>query len=228
VLDSLRKPPFILALVVALLIVLVEAPPGWFHSETAPGYGIPYMRLVDTLLLLTLALIGSSLLIGDRFQGRLQGIITLLVALTFLGLAFRCILEAVVELIIMLALLAAAPFGPAIYIGLFGSFDVSTAGSLLALLWFLKIALVVCLLLAQQRLPLQIGLLLLLVTSIVLNFLVGFLHGLVPDPLVSVTDAVAGIVLGIVGLIWALVFLIISIVAVVRALRLGTRRQQQG
>lgn len=225
--ESLRKPFFLLALLVALLVVLVEVASPWISSDAPPGYGIPYMRFVDGLLLTTLALMAATLVIGERFQGRLQGIVTLLIALTLLGLSFRGILVALVELIIMLVLLAALPFGPAIYYGLYGNFDLSTARLLLGLTWFLKLILVACLVLAQRRFPTQIGLLLLLVTSIVLNIVVTFLHGLVPGPLVSVTDAIGGIVVGIIGLIWTIVFLILSVVAVIRALRLGTRRQQE-
>lgn len=225
-LDSLRKGPFLLAVILAVITLLVEIASPWLGTPSTPGFGIPYLKLVDGFLVLTLLLMTASLLLGDRIQGRTQGIVTLVVALVMLGLSFRGILAALVELIIMLVLLAAVPFGPGIYMGIYGDFDLSNARMLLALTWLLKLGTVICLVLAQQRFPTQIGLLLLLVTSIVLNLVITFLHGLVPRPLVSVTDAIGGIVNGIVGLIWAIVFLIISIIAVIRAIRLGTRRQQ--
>ena len=55
-------------------------------------------------------------------------------------------------------------------------------------------------------------------TSFLANLIVSFLHGLVPFPLVSITDAVAGIIVGILALIWAIVILIGSINAVIQAL----------
>jgi hypothetical protein len=62
---------------------------------------------------------------------------------------------------------------------------------------------------------------LLIVTSLVANLIVTFLHGIVPLFLVSITDAIAAIVVAIIGIIWAIVLLIGAIVAIVKVLRLS-------
>ena len=85
-----------------------------------------------------------------------------------------------------------------IYLAVFGHFPRGTAATILALLLSLKIACGICLPLAQQRFLQGTGLLLLLITSLVLNIVIAFLHDLVPGILVSLTDAVGGIVVGIV------------------------------
>lgn len=77
-LDTLRKPPFIIALVLIALTLLVEVGAvGW----PTPGYGIPYVALLDGLLLFTVGLMGIALVVPERVHGRVQGIATLVVSL---------------------------------------------------------------------------------------------------------------------------------------------------
>ena len=72
--------------------------------------------------------------------------------------------------------------------------------------------------LAQQRFLKLKSLILLVATSFIATIVVSFLQGLVPGPLVSITDALAAIIVGILALIWAVVILIGSINAVIQAL----------
>ena len=81
----------------------------------------------------------------------------------------------------------------------------------------LKLAFGVCLILAHQRLIQNKGLVLIILTSLAANIVVSFLHALVPAPLVSITDAIATIIVFILVVLWAAFFLIGSIVAVVKA-----------
>ena len=55
-------------------------------------------------------------------------------------------------------------------------------------------------------------------SSLLGTIIVSFLHNLVPILLVSITDAVAGIVMGIIALLWAVWFFIRSIPAIIKVL----------
>jgi hypothetical protein len=83
----------------------------------------------------------------------------------------------------------------------------------------LKLAFAVVLLLAHQRFLQNKGLVLIILTSLLANVILSFLHGIVPRLLVSITDAIGAIVVGILAAVWALIFLIGSIPAIVKALR---------
>ena len=118
----------------------------------------------------------------------------------------------------MIALFLAAPFGTLAYLAMYGSFNRAGASGVLGASMFLKLAAAVLLVLAHQGFLKMKGLTLLVLTSLVGNIIVSFLHGLVPIILVSITDAVAAIVVGILALIWAIVLLIFSIIAIVKAI----------
>jgi hypothetical protein len=80
---------------------------------------------------------------------------------------------------------------------------------------------------AQQRFIQNKGLVALVITTLVANLVVAFLHGIVPGILVSITDAIAAIVLAIVAIIWGLVLAIGSIPSIVNAIR-ATAAEAQG
>jgi VanZ family protein len=82
----------------------------------------------------------------------------------------------------------------------------------------LKLGFVVCLLLAHQRFLQNKGLVLLVLTSLLANLIIGFLHNFVPLPLVSITDAIGAIVVAILAVIWALVLLIFAIISIIKAI----------
>jgi hypothetical protein len=122
-----------------------------------------------------------------------------------------------VKVLIMIALFLAAPFGTMAYLAMYGSFNRAGASAILSASMFLKLGGAVFLVLAHQGFLKMKGLMLLVVTSLVCNIIVSFLHGLVPIILVSITDAVAAIVIGIVAAIWAVALLVYSIIAIIRA-----------
>ncbi|MFN8450582.1 MAG: hypothetical protein U0521_18845 [Anaerolineae bacterium] len=98
----------------------------------------------------------------------------------------------------------------------------SRAGALLTVLSILpgaKIGFAVCLVLAQQRFLQNRGLVLLVVSTLVANIVISFLHGFVPIILVSITDAIGAIIMAVCGCIWWILALIGAIPAVLRALR---------
>ncbi|MGA7614315.1 MAG: hypothetical protein WBX15_03970 [Thermoanaerobaculia bacterium] len=193
--------------------------------DTPPGLAIHTMAYVDGLFLLTVVLLALPIVVGDRIHGRTQGLIGLIAGFLVLVATLMKIPVLLIELTVRLTLFLAVPFGTIAYMALYGSFDRGGAAVILSLILFLKLGAGACLLLAQQRFVRQYGLLVMYATSIIASILIAFLHGIVPSFLVSITDAIGAIVVDILALIWALVFVIFGIIAVVKAIRLGTRQQ---
>jgi hypothetical protein len=72
--------------------------------------------------------------------------------------------------------------------------------------------------LAHQRFLQNKGLVLIIATSFLANLIIAFLYGFVPGFLVSITDAVAAIVICILALVWGIVYLIGGAVSVVKVI----------
>ena len=223
-LDELRKPFFIIALVLMVFVVLIEIGSPWLldlkvrNNFDRPGYGVQYLVFVDAFLLYVTVLIGLALIIPERIQGRVQGCVTLFVS--FFGCLgiIGAIIFAFVFLMVLVTLLLAPIFGTAIYLGAYGDFDRTGANVTLSLLMVLKIGFCILLVLAHQRFLQNKSLVLLTLTSLLANIIISFLHNLVPLVLVSITDALGAIVVAILAVIWAIVFIVGSIIAVIRAI----------
>ena len=224
--DRLRTPFFVAAVVLVVLAFMLEVGYGplagllaaWLTEEAAPGLGVRYLALLDGLMVLTVALMGASMIIPKGPHARVQGVVTLVVALVVLISAIVLIFVALAFLMFMIGLLASF-FGAIVYVALYGHFARGVAAGYLTVILVMKFAFAVCLVLAHQRFVTNRGLVLLVLTSLAANVIVTFLHGLVPGLLVSITDAVAAIVVGILAAIWALVMLIGAIPAILRAIR---------
>ena len=222
-LDELRRPFFIIALVLMFLVVLVEIGSPWLQTVTTkdfdrPGYGVQYLVFVDAFLFYVSLLIGLALIIPERIQGRLQGIATLIIS--FFGCLgiIAAIIFALIFLLVLVTLLLAPIFGTIAYLAIYGDFDRSGANITLSLIMLLKIGYCIFLVLAHQRFLQNKSLVLLTLTSLLANIIISFLHNFVPGVLVSITDAVGAIVVAILALIWAIVFLIGSIIAIVKSI----------
>lgn len=248
--DRLRKPFFIVSLVCLVLAVLVELgspillpspdrgavaideesrEAGVDAAKIAllqkdnpptPGLGIPYLALLDGLLLLTLALMGASLLIPERVHGRVQGLVTLIGSIVALLAGLAMLFAAIGLLFLMIGLFTAVPFGTIAYLAIWGFFNRAGASGTLGLLMLFKVVAAVCLVIAHPRFLQNKGLVLLVLTSLLANAIVSFLHGLVPIVLVSITDALGAIIVAILALIWAVVLLIGALVSIIKVLRL--------
>jgi hypothetical protein len=190
------------------------------ENPPTPGLSIPYLALLDGLLLLTLALMGASLLIPERVHGRVQGLVTLIGALVALLAGLVMLFAAIGLLLLMIGLFTAVPFGTIAYLAVWGFFNRAGASGTLGLLMLLKVVAAVCLVLAHPRFLQNKGLVLLVLTSLLANAIVSFLHGLVPIVLVSITDALGAIIVAVLALIWAVVLLIGALVSIVKVLRL--------
>ena len=224
-LDKLRIPFFIMAFVCLIIAFAVEIGSQFYLGTKqvgmpSPGLGIGYLALLDWLLMFTLLLMASSLIIPDRIHGRIQGIITFIVALLSLLGAIVAIFKAFTLLMIMVSLLTAVPFGTAIYFGAYANFDVAAAAITLSFIMTFKIAFVIFLVLAHQRFLQNKGLVFLILTSFLVTILLGFLHGMVPRFLAYITDDIAGLITAVLSAIWALFFLFGSLPAIFKALRI--------
>ena len=242
--DALRRPFFLIALVAAALVVLVElAAPlilgghdstaalteqaarlgigdvGAGTAREAPGRAIPYLALVDGIALYTAALMGASLLVPEKIHGRLQGVLTLVAAVVLIVVAVGLGLAAIGELLTMVSLFFAPPFGTLAYLIVWGFFPRGDATVVLSLLLFLKLVFAGALVLAHQRFLQNKGLVALVLTGLLANVLVAVLHGLVPGVLVSILDDVAAVAVAAVAVVWGVVLLVGSVPAIVRALR---------
>jgi hypothetical protein len=190
------------------------------ENPPTPGLGIPYLALLDALLLFTLVLMGASLIVPERVHGRVQGVATLVGSLVALMTGVGLLMAAIALLITMVALFTAVPFGTIAYLAVWGFFNRGGASATLGLLMTLKVAAAVCLVLAHPRFLQNKGLVLLVFTSLLANALVSFLHGLVPIILVSITDAVAAIIVAVLALLWAVFLLVGALISIVKVLRL--------
>ena len=226
---GLIKPLFIAAFVLILVTLLLEAGSAAFlenagpnaaaFGTSPPGYGVPYLALIDGLLVFTVGLMGLSLLLQQGIHAKIQGCLTLVVSFLLLLGSIALILIAFILLMVMVSLLFAPIFGTIAYFALFADFDRSGAGIVLSVAMVLKIAFALCLFFANPRFLENKGLVLLILTSFLAQVITSFLHGFPPGFLVSITDAIAGLITGILTAIWCIVFLIGSIISVVKALR---------
>jgi hypothetical protein len=189
------------------------------NNDRPPGLGIPYLALLDGLVLMTVGLMGIGLIVPERFQGRTQGIITLVASIILILLDIILIFVALLLLVIMVSLFLSAPFGTLTYLAIFGFFDRAGADLAGGLVMALKLGFAGCLVFAHQRFLQNKGLVLLVLTSFIASIIVAFLHGIVPGFLVSITDAIAAIIVAILALIWAIILLVGSIVSIVKVLR---------
>lgn len=185
-----------------------------------PGLGVPYLALLEGMLLFTLGLMAAGMLYKERIQACVQGIATFIFALSMLLVAIGLLIAAIASTLAMIALLLSVFIGTIIYLIVFGSFDRGASLASLGILMVLQIGAGVCLFLAERRFLQNKGLVLLFATSVVANIIVAFLQGFVPGILVSITDGIAGIVVAVIAIIWSVVFLIGSIPGIVLALRM--------
>lgn len=244
---DLRTPFFVVALVLMVLVVLLELgsslvvggdPAGGALGIEArrlegvdnvlpgdvdepPGRALTYLALVDGILLYTVLLMGVSLVVPERIHGRAQGCLTFIGSIVLIILALILAILAFIELLVMVTLFLSAPFGTIAYLALWGFFPRGDAAALLALIMFLKLLFCLFLVLAQQRFLQMKGLLALVLTSLICNIIIGFLHGLVPIIMVSIFDDIGAIVVAIIAIVWGLILLIFSIPSIVASVRSG-------
>ena len=186
--------------------------------QKVDGFGIPAMQYVDVCLLFTMLQMALALIVKEAIQAKIQGILTLIFSILLILAAVVFIFMTLAKLLTMVALLLSFPFGTLVYLVVYGSFPRSAGLAVLGLLFTLKIIFAVLLLLAHEGFLKMKGLIIFLVVSFIAGLVVSFLYGLVPGILVSITDAIAGIVNAIIGVILAIILLILSIPSILKAL----------
>jgi hypothetical protein len=173
---------------------------------------------VDAVLLLVLLVMATALVVPARIHGRVQGVVGAVVSVLVILAAIVTAFRALAQLVLMVSLLLAFPFGTIVYLIVWGFFDRGGAAVALGLLMLIKVVAAICLAVAHQSFVTDKGLLLIVAASLIAGLVVSFLHGLVPGFLVSITDAIAAIVVAIIGIVVALLSLGGSAVSIVRAL----------
>lgn len=230
-LEELRKPLFFLAVILMGIIVVFEAGSAAIlglqssglaneiakTGASAPGMGIPYLAVFDTLVMFTVLLICMSLIVPERLQAKLQGIITLIVSLIILMASIGLIFVAIGKIFLMLGLLLAPIFGTIAYFAVYGQFDTTAARVILGFIMSLKFTFAILLLFSHQKFIENKGLVLIVLSSIVAGVIVGICHNIVPGFLASISDGIAAVVVLMIALIWALFFLVGSIRSIVKA-----------
>jgi hypothetical protein len=227
-LDTMRKPLFVVSLIAIFLAVLVElgsislvgqsVQPANTLNVSLTGKAIPALAFLDGLVLFAATIIGVALLVPERVQSKVQGVVTLIFSILLLLGTIIVLFKDLVLLVLMVSLLMAAPFGTIAYFALWSQFDTGTAYAALSLIMLLKIVFAVCLVLAQQRFLQNKGLMLIIATSFLANLLIVFLYGFVPGFLVSIVDVIAALVICVLAIIWGIVYLIGGIVSVVKVI----------
>lgn len=227
-LDSMRKPVFVVALIVIGITVLIELSSIALISNVSSsanaldvsikGYAIPAMALLDGLIFYAALVIGIALLVPERVQSKVQGIATVIVAVLLLLGCIVTFFKSLAMLFLMLGLLLAPIFGTIAYFVIWGSFDTGTARIALSLIMLTKIIFAVALVVSQQRFLQNKGLVLIILTSFLANLLIAFLYGFVPGFLVSITDQIAALVICVLAAIWIVIYLIGGVVSVVKVI----------
>lgn len=255
-LDRMRRPLFVLAVVLFALAVILEAGSRAFSGakpaanqirsivseelkasnaegvlddsdvdeivralerrDKPPGLGIPYLAWLDTIILYVICMIAAGLILPAGLQGKLQAIVTLVVSIITLVISIVMIFGAFQLLLIMVALFTAAPFGTIAYMAMWGFFNRPGARVILAASLALKLGFGVSLVAAHQRYLRHGGFIFLTLFSLLGNVVISFLHGWVPLPLVSITDAIAAIVVGILAVIVSIVLLVGAVIGIVK------------
>jgi len=194
-------------------------------KEALSGFGVRSLQYVDGLLLYTLVLMTLALILPrvfsdyEYFHAKAQGILTLVFGILLILAAIVFALVVLAKLIGMVLLFLSFPFGTLAYLIIFGSFPRGAMNAVLGLIFMLKVVFVVLLLLAHQDFLKNIGLVVYVLGALAANLVVTFLYGIVPGILVSITDAIAALVVVIIGGILALVMIVGAIISIVFALK---------
>ncbi len=152
---DLRKPFLVLAIFLMVLVVLIELGSGFVLGgapagqaledqkdslevedvgdvsdvQEPPGRGIFTLVLVDGILLYTVALMGLSLVIPEKIQARAQGCSTFILSIVLIIVGIILAIITLVELLVMVTLFLAVPFGTIAYLALWGFFPAGTRPS---------------------------------------------------------------------------------------------------
>ena len=207
------QPP---ASVMQAAMTLQKAQPGDLaqlaNQQHASGRSIFTLVLLDGLIFVTLCLRNLQSCIPGPQQGQVQKVVRLICALLLIVGAVSLILATLGTLLLMISLLLAVPFGTLVYLFQYAGFNRVGADVVLSILMVCKIGLIVSIFLSdptllQRRTDLVYPILLSLFSLVLISFLLGS----VPGFLVSITDAIAAIIVAAIAGFYGLVVLSKSI-----------------
>ncbi len=191
------------------------------------GFGVRSLQYVDGLLLFGIVLIALTLFLPrfirryEYYHARLQGLVTLIFDIFIILAGVSLLLQALVKLLLMIALLLSFPFGTLAYLAIYGDFPRAAMIAVLSTIFFLKLLFGLLMLLAHQDFIKNLGLVLYVLGSFIANLIVTLLYTIVPGILASITDAIAAIVVVIVGIILAAVMIVFAVQSLILALKPG-------
>lgn len=188
-------------------------------AGAAPGRAIPALALLDLFLMLTFAALAAAGMVPHRILARVNAPAHLVASVVVILVGIVALLATVALLLLMVSLFVAAPFGTITYLVRWGFFPRGGAQTVLGILLVLKLVVASAAVIASPRILTNKGPVALMLTSLALQMVVGFLLAVVPRPLVSIADALAAIIVIIVAIIWAIVMLVGSIGGSLKALK---------
>jgi len=181
-----------------------------------PGMGITTLALIDGLIFYAWTTIKIGAFIPEKILSPATKISNFIFFLIMFIASIAVLFVSLALLILMVSLVMAIPFGTIAYMAMYAGFPKGEAQATLAIIMSLKVAFAVIIVLGEKRLFQDYRqFLILLACSFLLNIIISFLHALVPGFLVSITDAVAAIVISIFAIIWFLVLLVGSLWGVI-------------
>jgi len=193
-----------------------------FAPDDPPGLAIPALAAIDGLLMLSIVGLAAALVVPHRVTAKVVAPVNLVVSIIVIILAIIGIVITITLIFLMIGLFLAIPFGTITYVVRWGFFPRGDAQLLLGILLGLKVFFVIALFLAAPRMAKDKGLVGMVATSLLLQLLVGFLHGIVPLTLVSILDAIAAVIILIVAVIWAIIILVGSLIGTIRLIPTGS------
>jgi len=185
------------------------------HAKN-PGLGIKALALLDGFILYAWSVKMFSPLLNPGIQIPLVKISDFIVAIVLLLTGIAVAFAAIAFITFLISLLLAIPFGTIAYMAAFSSFKTGASAATLGLLMSLKTAFVICIVISEQNLfKYYRSLIIVILCSFLTNIIVSVLHSFPPQFLVSITDAIAALIVTIIGLIWILISLIPAAVGVI-------------
>lgn len=194
---------------------LMDTPKG-----NPPGYAVAALINLDILLFFTLVMMTLPLVVNKEILAKVQGVVTLVVGILVILNTIVLVFKIVTKLFVMVGMFLAIPFGTILYMILFGSFNVEKAAAILTTLMFLKIVMSILLIAANEKFLMNLGLVLLVGTSMIAMLVISFLHNMLPVFLVSITDCVAAIIVCVLAIIWAVILIVGGLIGAIKALKI--------
>ena len=176
-----------------------------------PGYSLEADGLYLWVVFFSILISLIGMLITKASVHRVGMIISFINSIIVIFISIFLIVQAILKLIIMFGLLLALPFGPLIYMAIYGAFPKGPVLILGGLGLLCKIVAAVLLWIGGSQMIRIKSATLLLITGFVTFFIIEFGLGFVPVIFCSIADAIIGIIIAIVVIIWSIFILIGSI-----------------